>query len=202
VRPGPFHSPTQLRVFGQKIFITTVITTCRKIHHPLFMRRRPTPPKGSRDSSAFIGPIRDEPTAPRRAQRLYWASIDTSWGSRASREPAAPDLVARATVMSARERWPRSWAAQPRPRILFIMMNAAPSQVWNPGRREVAERAYSKAAQFARERMQSRSVRVPAGPLAIVDHPSVAHVLMLMRAQTHGLRARSRSAAAHCRPPC
>ena len=79
---------------------------------------------------------------------------------------------------------------------MFIMMNAARYAVGMQGI-AVAERAYQKAAAFARERIQSRPVdgSLPgSGP--IIHHPDVKRMLMTMRAYTEGCRAMAITAAA------
>ncbi len=79
---------------------------------------------------------------------------------------------------------------------MFIMMNAARYAVGVQGI-AVAERAYQKAAAFARERIQSRPVdgSLPgSGP--IIHHPDVRRMLMTMRAYTEGCRALAMTAAA------
>ncbi len=65
---------------------------------------------------------------------------------------------------------------------MFIMMNAARYGVGVQGI-AVAERAYQRAVQYARERVQSRPVdgSVP-GAAAIIHHPDVRRMLMTMRA--------------------
>jgi alkylation response protein AidB-like acyl-CoA dehydrogenase len=79
---------------------------------------------------------------------------------------------------------------------MFIMMNAARYAVGMQGI-AVAERAYQKAAAFAKERVQSRPVdgSLPgSGP--IIHHPDVKRMLMTMRACTEGCRAMAITAAA------
>ena len=79
---------------------------------------------------------------------------------------------------------------------MFIMMNAARYGVGVQGI-AIAERAYQKAVQFAKDRVQSRPVdgSLPAaGP--IIHHPDVKRMLMTMRATTEGCRALSSVAAA------
>ena len=79
---------------------------------------------------------------------------------------------------------------------MFIMMNAARYAVGMQGI-AIAERAYQKAALFARERIQSRPVdgSLPgSGP--IIHHPDVKRMLMTMRAYTEGCRAMAITAAA------
>jgi alkylation response protein AidB-like acyl-CoA dehydrogenase len=71
---------------------------------------------------------------------------------------------------------------------MFVMMNAARFAVGLEGL-AIAERAYQKAAAYARERVQGRDIAGSAGPVAIVRHPDVRRMLMLMRAQTEAMRA-------------
>jgi alkylation response protein AidB-like acyl-CoA dehydrogenase len=78
---------------------------------------------------------------------------------------------------------------------MFIMMNAARFAVGMQGV-GIAERAYQKAAQYARERIQSRDLAGSSGPVAIVHHPDVKRMLMTMRALTEGARALAYIAAA------
>ncbi|HEY4958598.1 MAG TPA: acyl-CoA dehydrogenase [Caldimonas sp.] len=79
---------------------------------------------------------------------------------------------------------------------MFIMMNAARYAVGMQGI-AVAERAYQKAAAFAKERVQSRPVDGSvAGSATIIHHPDVRRMLMTMRAYTEGCRALAIVAAA------
>ncbi|RQP23611.1 acyl-CoA dehydrogenase [Piscinibacter terrae] len=72
---------------------------------------------------------------------------------------------------------------------MFIMMNAARYAVGIQGI-GVAERAYQKAVEYARERIQSRPVDgSQPGSAAIIHHPDVKRMLMTMRAYTEGCRA-------------
>ena len=79
---------------------------------------------------------------------------------------------------------------------MFIMMNAARYGVGVQGI-AIAERAYQKAALFARERVQSRPVdgTVAAGA-SIIHHPDVRRMLMTMRATVQACRALASVAAA------
>lgn len=79
---------------------------------------------------------------------------------------------------------------------MFIMMNAARYAVGVQGI-AVAERAYQRAVQYARERVQSRPVDGSvAASAAIIHHPDVRRMLMTMRALTEGCRAMATTAAA------
>jgi hypothetical protein len=71
---------------------------------------------------------------------------------------------------------------------MFVMMNAARFQVGMQGI-AIAERAYQKAAAFAKERVQGRAVEGSPGPVTIVHHPDVRRMLMFMRANTEAARA-------------
>ena len=79
---------------------------------------------------------------------------------------------------------------------MFIMMNAARYAVGVQGI-AIAERAYQKAVQYARDRVQSRPVDGSMNQSApIIHHPDVNRMLMTMRAYTEGCRALAASAAA------
>ena len=79
---------------------------------------------------------------------------------------------------------------------MFIMMNAARFAVGMQGI-AIAERAYQKAASFARDRVQSRPVDGSMSTSApIIHHPDVRRMLMTMRAYTEGCRAMASTAAA------
>jgi 3-(methylthio)propanoyl-CoA dehydrogenase len=79
---------------------------------------------------------------------------------------------------------------------MFVMMNAARFAVGQQGI-AVAERAYQKAVQYARDRVQSRPVDGSMNTAApIIHHPDVKRMLMTMRAYTEGCRAMAFVAAA------
>src|SRR5574343_941817 len=79
---------------------------------------------------------------------------------------------------------------------MFTMMNHARLGVGIEGM-AVSERAYQKAVEYARDRVQSRAVGSPdpAG-VAIIRHPDVRRMLMTMRAQIEAQRALAFYAAA------
>ncbi|MBF6630160.1 MAG: acyl-CoA dehydrogenase C-terminal domain-containing protein [Comamonas sp.] len=79
---------------------------------------------------------------------------------------------------------------------MFIMMNAARYAVGVQGV-AVAERAYQRAVQYARDRVQSRPVDGSvAGSAPIIHHADVRRMLMTMRAYTEACRAMATTAAA------
>jgi alkylation response protein AidB-like acyl-CoA dehydrogenase len=78
---------------------------------------------------------------------------------------------------------------------MFIMMNAARYGVGVQGI-AIAERAYQKAVQFSKDRVQSRPVDGSIQASApIIHHPDVRRMLMTMRAYTEGCRALATVAA-------
>ena len=78
---------------------------------------------------------------------------------------------------------------------MFIMMNAARYGVGVQGI-AIAERAYQKAVQFSKDRVQSRPVDGSTpGSAPIIHHPDVRRMLMTMRAYTEGCRALASVAA-------
>ena len=79
---------------------------------------------------------------------------------------------------------------------MFVMMNAARFGVGVQGI-AAADRAYQRAVQYARDRVQSRPVdgSVP-GAASIIHHPDVRRMLMNMRAHVEGCRAMALVAAA------
>ena len=78
---------------------------------------------------------------------------------------------------------------------MFIMMNAARYAVGVQGI-AIAERAYQKAVQFSKDRVQSRPVDGSVQASApIIHHPDVKRMLMTMRAYTEGCRALASVAA-------
>ena len=79
---------------------------------------------------------------------------------------------------------------------MFVMMNAARYAVGVQGI-AVSERAYQKAVQYARDRVQSRPVDGSLNTAApIIHHPDVKRMLMTMRAYVEGCRAMTLVAAA------
>ena len=79
---------------------------------------------------------------------------------------------------------------------MFIMMNAARYAVGMQGI-AISERAYQKAVQYAKDRVQSRPVDGSiAASAPIIHHPDVKRMLMTMRATVEGCRAMATVAAA------
>jgi acyl-CoA dehydrogenase len=72
---------------------------------------------------------------------------------------------------------------------MFIMMNSARLSVGSEGY-AVGERAFQRAAEWARARIQGKPpVAAGSGPLPIIHHPDVKRMLLTMKAQTEASRA-------------
>jgi alkylation response protein AidB-like acyl-CoA dehydrogenase len=177
------------RVFGQKIFITYGEHDLSDNIIHLVLARIPDAPQGVKGLSLFIVPKyvagADGSRGPRND--VYCASIEHKLGIKAS--PTAVLIYGEGHGEAGRGAVAEIVGEPNRGlEYMFIMMNAARFQVGIQGI-AVAERAYQQAAQFARERQQSRAVQGSSGPVAIVDHPDVRRMLMLMRSQTEAARA-------------
>ena len=71
---------------------------------------------------------------------------------------------------------------------MFIMMNSARLSVGSEGY-AVGERAFQRAADWARTRVQGKPPVAAAGPLPIINHPDVKRMLLMMKSQTEASRA-------------
>src|SRR5690606_4181795 len=80
---------------------------------------------------------------------------------------------------------------------MFVMMNAARFAVGVQGI-GLAERAYQKAVQYAKGRVQSRDLDGSDQAVTIIHQPDVRRMLMSMRAQIEAARALAYVAAARC----
>ena len=173
------------RLFGQKIYITYGEHDMADNIVHLVLARLPDAPAGVKGISLFIVPKVLEDG---RRNDVWCASIEHKLGIKASPTAvliygdgkgevgtgAIGELVGEANRGL---------------EYMFIMMNAARYAVGLQGI-AVAERAYQKAAAYAKDRVQSRPVDGSvAQSVAIVHHPDVRRMLMTMRALTEGCRA-------------
>ena len=175
------------KLFGTKIFITYgEHDLCDNIVH-LVLARIAGAPEGVKGISLFLCP-KLLPDGSRND--VHCVSIEHKLGIKAS-----PTAVlqygdhggALAELIGAENRGLET---------MFIMMNAARFGVGLQGI-ALAERAYQKAVQHARDRVQSRPVDGSAKvPVPIIQHPDVRRMLMTMRAYTEGCRAMALVAAA------
>ena len=179
------------KVFGTKIFITYGEHDMAENIVHLVLARTPDAPEGVKGISLFIVPkfmINADGSLGARND-AHCVSIEHKLGIKAS-----PTAVlqfgdhggAIGTLVGAENRGLE---------YMFIMMNAARFGVGMQGV-AVAERAYQKAVQFARDRVQSRDLAGSSGPVSIIHHPDVRRMLMSMRAQIEAARALAYVAAA------
>ncbi|AIO67706.1 acyl-CoA dehydrogenase [Burkholderia oklahomensis] len=181
------------KVFGTKIFITWgEHDMAGNIVH-LVLARTPSAPEGVKGISLFIVPkflVNDDGSLGARND-VHCVSIEHKLGIKAS--PTAVlqygDHGGAVGYLVGEENRGLEY--------MFIMMNAARFGVGMQGI-GVADRAYQKAAEFAKERVQSRPVDGSAKQsVTIIHHPDVRRMLATMRALTEGARALSYVAAAH-----
>ncbi len=192
-------SDGRYRLFGTKIFITYGEHDMAKNIVHLVLARVVGAPEGVKGISLFIVPkflIGVDGSLGARND-AWCVSIEHKLGIKASPtavlqfgDKGGPGLDAPGAVGTLIGQENRGLE------YMFIMMNAARYAVGMQGI-AVAERAYQKAAAFAKERVQSRPVDGSvAGSATIIHHPDVRRMLMTMRAYTEGCRALAFVAAA------
>ncbi len=175
------------KLFGTKIFITYGEHDMADNIVHLVLARVTGAPEGVKGISLFICP---KVLADGSRNDVHCVSIEHKLGIKAS-----PTAVlqygdgggAVATLIGQENRGLE---------YMFVMMNAARFQVGVQGI-AIAERAYQKAVQYARDRVQSRPVDGSMHAAApIIHHPDVRRMLMTMRAYTEACRAMALVAAA------
>jgi len=190
------------KIFGTKIYITYGEHDMAENIVHLVLARVPGAPEGVKGISLFVVPkflVQADGSVGARND-VHCVSIEHKLGIKAS--PTA--------VLQYGDGIAGSVADQAGPGALgflvgqenrgleymFIMMNAARYAVGVQGI-AISDRAYQKAVQYARDRVQSRPVdgSVP-GSAPIIHHPDVKRMLMTMRAYTEGCRAMAAVAAA------
>ena len=173
------------KVFGQKIFITygDQDYTDNIIH--LVLARTPTAPEGVKGISLFIVPkfvVKPDGTLGARND-VRCVSLEHKLGIHASPTAvlAYGDHGGATGYLIGQENRGLEY--------MFIMMNQARFSVGLEGV-GLAERAYQRAAAYAKERVQGRAVgegRVPGA--TILQHPDVRRMLLSMKAATEAMRA-------------
>ncbi len=177
------------RLFGQKIYITYGEHDLADNIVHLVLARTPDAPAGVKGISLFIVPkflFGADGTLGQRND-VYCASIEHKLGIKASptcvlifgdgKGEVGPGAIG--TVIGEENRGLE---------YMFIMMNAARFQVGMQGI-AISDRAYQKAVEHAKERVQSRAVEGSSGPVSIIQHPDVRRMLMFMRSNTEAARA-------------
>jgi alkylation response protein AidB-like acyl-CoA dehydrogenase len=172
------------KVFGTKIFITYGEHDMAENIIHLVLARTPDAPAGVKGISLFIVPkfLVNADGTPGERNDAHCVSIEHKLGIKAS--PTAvlqfgDNGGAIGTLVGEENRGLE---------YMFIMMNAARFGVGMQGI-GLADRAYQQAVAFARDRVQSRDLAGSPGPVAIINHPDVRRLLMMMRSQTEAARA-------------
>ncbi|MBL8472855.1 MAG: acyl-CoA dehydrogenase [Rhodocyclaceae bacterium] len=172
------------RIFGQKIFITYGEHDLTENIIHLVLARLPDAPPGVKGISLFVVPkflVNADGSLGARND-VQCVSIEHKLGIHGS-----PTCVlafgdaggAQGVLVGEANRGLE---------YMFVMMNAARFAVGQEGI-AISERAYQKAAQYARERVQGPELGgASAEKVAIIRHPDVRRMLMLMRAQTEAMR--------------
>jgi len=173
------------RLFGQKIFITwgDHDLTANIIH--MVLGRIEGAPPGVRGISLFIVPkvlVKPDGSLGERNE-VRCLSIEHKLGIHAS-----PTCV---LAFGEKDGAVAHLVGEPGRGLeyMFIMMNTARLSVGSEGY-AVGERAFQRALEWARTRMQGKPpVAAPAGPVAIIHHPDVRRMLLMMKSQTEASRA-------------
>jgi len=179
------------KIFGTKIYITYGEHDMAKNIVHLVLARTPDAPEGVKGISLFVVPkflVNADGSLGERND-VHCVSIEHKLGIKAS--PTAVlqfgDHGGAIAYLVGEEKRGLEY--------MFVMMNAARFAVGMQGI-AVAERAYQKAVQYAKDRVQSRDLDGSAGPVAIIHQPDVKRMLMTMRSYTEACRALAYYAAA------
>ena len=179
------------RIFGQKIFITYGDHDMAENTIHLVLARTPDAPEGVKGISLFVVPkFLVNPDGSLGARNdTYCVSIEHKLGIHASPTcvMALGDNGGAIGTMVGQENEGLKY--------MFVMMNAARFAVGLEGL-AIGERAYQHAVSYARDRVQGRAIEGSAAGVAIIKHPDIRRMLMLMRSNVEAMRALAYSVAA------
>ena len=175
----------QFRIFGQKIYITygEHDLTDNIIH--LVLARITGAPAGTRGISLFIVPkfLLDDAGNPGQRNDVRCASIEHKLGIHGS--PTAVMLYGEKEGAVGYLVGEENRGLE----YMFTMMNNARHAVGLEGV-AIGERAYQKAREFARDRVQGKPTGFTGqGAASIVEHPDVKRMLLTMKSSTEAMRA-------------
>ena len=179
------------RVFGQKIFITYGDHDMVENTIHLVLARTPDAPEGVKGISLFVVPkfmVNPDGSLGERND-AYCVSIEHKLGIHASPTcvMALGDSGGAVGTLVGKENEGLKY--------MFVMMNAARFAVGLEGL-AIGESAYQHAVAYARDRVQGRAIEGSASGVAIIHHPDIRRMLMLMRSQVEAMRALAYSVAA------
>jgi len=183
----PASSPAlggHYRIHGQKIFITYGEHDMAENIVHLVLARTPTAPEGVKGISLFIVPkfIVNKDGSLGARNDVQCSSIEHKLGIHAS--PTAVMLFGEKDGAVGYLVGEENRGLE----YMFIMMNAARFAVGLEGV-AISERAYQKALEYAKERIQSRDLAGSDASVPIIRHPDVRRMLMSMKAHTEAMRA-------------
>ena len=173
------------RIFGQKIFITYGEHDMAENIIHLVLARTPTAPEGVKGISLFVVPkfmVNANGTLGERND-AYCVSIEHKLGIHASPTAimAFGDHAGAVGYLVGEENRGLEY--------MFIMMNAARFGVGLEGV-AACERAYQRARDYARDRVQCTDIGVRGGAkVPIIRHPDVRRMLMTMKSRAEATRA-------------
>jgi len=172
------------RIYGQKIFITYGEHDMAENIVHLVLARTPTAPEGVKGISLFIVPkfIVNKDGSLGARNDVQCSSIEHKLGIHAS--PTAVMLFGEKDGAVGYLVGEENRGLE----YMFIMMNAARFAVGLEGV-AISERAYQKALEYAKERIQSRDLAGSEASVPIIRHPDVRRMLMSMKAHTEAMRA-------------
>ena len=173
------------RIFGQKIFITYGEHDMAENIIHLVLARTPTAPEGVKGISLFVVPkfMVNEDGSLGGRNDAYCVSIEHKLGIHASPTAimAFGDHAGAVGHLVGEENRGLEY--------MFIMMNAARFGVGLEGV-AACERAYQRARDYARDRIQCTDIGVRGGAkVPIIRHPDVRRMLMTMKSRAEATRA-------------
>ena len=179
------------KIFATKIYITYGEHDMAKNIIHLVLARTPDAPEGVKGISLFVVPkfLVNADSSLGERNDVHCVSIEHKLGIKAS--PTAVlqfgDHGGAIGYLVGEENRGLDY--------MFVMMNSARFAVGMQGI-AVAERAYQKAVQYAKDRVQSRDLAGSPSPVAIIYQPDVKRMLMTMRGYIEASRALAYYAAA------
>ncbi len=180
--PNDDHSYT---ITGTKIFITAGDHDLSENIIHLVLARTPDAPKGIKGISMFLVPkfLVDEHSEVGEPNNVNCSAIEHKMGIKASATCVMNFDAAKGYLVGELN---KGMAA------MFIMMNVERLAVGIQGL-GIAEASYQGAVNYAKERLQGRSLTGPKSPDKAADpllvHPDVRRMLLTQRAYTEGCRA-------------
>ena len=179
------------KIFGQKIFISYGDHDMAENIVHLVLARLPDAPEGTKGLSLFLVPkiMVEGDGSLGKANDVHAVSIEHKLGQHASPTCvlAYGDKGGAIGYLVGAENGGIN--------AMFTMMNNARIGVGVQGL-ALMERSYQQARDFAKTRVQSRAIDKPKdAPVAIIEHPDVRRMLMMMRSTTEAARAMAYSCA-------